>query len=143
MGHVGRVGGAHLLGEPELREFFMSLEKRARVSGAGRHRTRFRSSSQTGRSAGSERLSCSLAQQDVWPNQDHGPDVTLRGQVVGAPPPEPHIPTAEHGVMGDGGRTVTQAPVVVSHTVSMEKFWARFSQRTEVLVLLIQLTMVT
>lgn len=42
-----------------------------------------------------------------------------------------------------GRRTVTHAPVVVSHTVSMEKFWARFSHLTEVLVLLIHFTMVT
>lgn len=40
-------------------------------------------------------------------------------------------------------RTVTHAPVVVSHTVSMEKFWARFNHLTEVLVLLIHFTMVT
>lgn len=40
-------------------------------------------------------------------------------------------------------RTVTHAPVVLSHTVSMEKFWARFSHLTEVLVLLIHFTMVT
>ena len=39
--------------------------------------------------------------------------------------------------------TVTQAPVVVSHTVRMEMFWARFSHLTDVLVLLIHFTMVT
>lgn len=49
----------------------------------------------------------------------------------------------DYGTENKCRRTVTQAPVVVSHTVSMEKFWARFNHLTEVLVLLIHFTMVT
>ena len=54
-----------------------------------------------------------------------------------------HTHAHTQGAGGGNRLTLTQAPVVVSHTVRMEMFWARFNHRTHVLVLLIHFTMVT